>query len=103
MSALERRLEELGALLADPDVIARRGEFMKHSREHAELNDLVAAWQKYRQLLAEVAQSKHMLESESDAELREFAREELKSLEERRGGVEQDLKLLLLLKDPNDG
>src|SRR5690348_3344604 len=100
MSALERRLEEVGALLSDPDVIAKRGEFLKLSREHAELSPLVAAWQGYQKLLADVEQAKLMSE---DAEMRELAREELKALEEKRGAAEQALKLLLLPKDPNDG
>jgi len=100
MSALDRRLEEVGALLSDPDVIAKRGEFMKLSREHAELSPLVAAWKGYQKLLAELEQAKLMSE---DPEMKELAREELKALEEQRGAAEQELKLLLLPKDPNDG
>jgi peptide chain release factor 1 len=102
MAALERRLDELGALLADPDVIGRRGEFARLSREHAELGPLVAAWQGFRRLADELAQAKLLAESESDAELRELARDELRALEERRGDTELALKLLLLPKDPND-
>ena len=103
MSALERRHEEVGALLADPDVIARRAEFMKLSREHAELDPLVAAWRTYRKLLADLAQARQVLETESDAEMKALAREDLEALEARRAGAEHELKLLLLPKDPNDG
>jgi len=103
MSALERRSEEVAALLSDPDVIARRAEFMKLSREHAELDPLVAAWRGYRKLVADIAQAKHMLDTESDAELRELAREDMKALEEQRTVAEQELKVLLLPKDRLDG
>jgi len=103
MSALERRSEELAALLSDPDVIGRRAEFMKLSREHAELDPLVAAWRGYRKLVADAAQAKQMLETESDAELRELAREDFKAIETQRIAAEQELKLLLLPKDPNEG
>src|SRR5690349_24484727 len=98
MTALARRLEEVAALLGDPDVIARRAEFMKLSREHSELEPLVSAWKEYAKLLADLAQAKHMLETESDADLRELAREDVKQLEERRGSAEQSLKVLLLPK-----
>jgi peptide chain release factor 1 len=103
MSALERRLEEVGALLSDPDVIGRRAEFMKLSREHAELDPLVAAWRDHRKLLGDLVAAKQMADGETDPEMRELAREELKALEERRAASEQALKLLLLPKDPNDG
>jgi peptide chain release factor 1 len=103
MAALDRRLEEISALLSDPDIIAKRAEFMKLSREHAELDPLVAAWKAYAKLIGDLAQAKQMLATESDADLRELAQEDVKSLESLRGAAEQQLKLLLLPKDPNDG
>ncbi len=103
MTALERRLEEVGALLGDAGVISRRVEFLRLSREHAELDPLVAAWRVYRKLITDLADAKHVLEHESDPEMRDLARDELRDLEERRVAAEQQLKLLLLPKDPNDG
>ena len=102
MAALERRHEEVSALLGSPDVISKRAEFLKLSREHAELDPLVAAWRDYRKVIADLAQAKSMVETESDAELRELAKDELRSLDERRTRMEQDIKVLLLPKDPND-
>ena len=55
MATLERRHEELGALLGTAEVINKRAEFMKLSREHAELDPLVAAWKDYDKLLADLA------------------------------------------------
>src|SRR5262245_21881923 len=102
MAALERRHEEVSALLGQPDVISRRAEFLKLSREHAELDPLVAAWRTYRKVGADLAQARAMVETESDAELRELAKDELRALEEQKARLEQDIKVLLLPKDPND-
>jgi peptide chain release factor 1 len=103
MATLERRHEELGALLGTAEVINKRAEFMKLSREHAELDPLVAAWKDYAKLLADFAAARQMADAEADPELRELARDEVKQLEERRAGAEQAIKILLLPKDPSDG
>jgi peptide chain release factor 1 len=102
MAMLERRHEEVGALLALPDVINKRAEFMKLSREHAELDPLVHAWRSYQKLLSDLGQARQMAEAEPSADLREMAREEVQQLEEARTAAEQSIKILLLPKDPND-
>ncbi len=103
MASLDRRHDELGALLGTAEVINKRAEFMKLSREHAELDPLVAAWKSYSKLVDDLAQARQMIEAEADAELRELAREEVKQLEDARLTAEHDLKILLLPKDPSDG
>jgi peptide chain release factor 1 len=103
MAALERRHDEVSALLGQAEIIAKRAEFLKLSREHAELDPLVAAWRTYRKVVADLEQARGMLESESDAELRELAKDDLRALDETRARMEQDIKVLLLPKDPNDG
>ena len=102
MAMLERRHEEVGALLALPDVINKRAEFMKLSREHAELDPLVAAWKSYQKLISDLAQARQMAEAEPSPDLRELAREEATELEQARAAAEQSIKILLLPKDPND-
>ena len=96
---LERRFQELEALLADPAVIANQVEFRKLSREHAELRDLVEAYRSYRKVLAEIEGNRELL---ADPDMKEMAEEELKSLAEDKERLEGDIKLLLLPKDPND-
>jgi peptide chain release factor 1 len=102
MAMLERRHEEVGALLSLPEVIGKRAEFMKLSREHAELDPLVHAWRSYQKLLGDLSQVRQMVDAEPNAELREMAREEAQQLERARDDAEQSLKILLLPKDPND-
>jgi len=103
MATLERRHEEVGALLGTAEVINKRAEFMKLSREHSELDPLVSAWKTYQKLLADLAQAKELADKESDGELRDLAREEAVALENQREAAEQQIKILLLPKDPNDG
>ncbi|MDX2086394.1 MAG: peptide chain release factor 1 [Kofleriaceae bacterium] len=103
MSALERRHDEVGALLGTAEVINKRSEFLKLSREHAELDPLVLAWRAYEKLIKDLAQAKQMADAETDPELREMAREEVRALEEQKEPAEHALKLLLLPKDPSDG
>jgi peptide chain release factor 1 len=102
MTTLERRHDEVSARLGLPEVINKRAEFLKLSREHAELEPLVAAWRGYRKLIDDLAQAKQVLETESDPDMRDMAREDLRSLDEQREAAEQAIKLLLLPKDPND-
>jgi peptide chain release factor 1 len=103
MQALERRHEELGSLLGTPEVINKRAEFLKLSREHSELDALVPAWKAYEKLLANLAQAKQMVDAETDSELREMAREEATQLEAQKHEAEQAIKILLLPRDPADG
>jgi len=102
MVTLERRHEEVGALLGTPEVISKRAEFLKLSREHSELDPLVAAWKNYRKLVGDLAQARQMADAEPDPELRELAREEMRALEEQRLVAEQAIKILLLPKNPDD-
>src|SRR5437762_1271039 len=101
MATLDRRHEELGALLGTAEVINKRAEFLRLSREHAELDPLVNAWKGYQKLLADLAQARQMAEAESDPELRELARDEARQLEDQRVAAEQAMKILLLPRDPS--
>src|SRR2546423_2355193 len=100
MATLDRRHEELGALLGTAEVITRRAEFLKLSREHAELDPLVRAWKDYQKLLGDLSQARQMADAETDPELRDLARDEAKQLEDQRVAAEQAMKILLLPKDP---
>jgi peptide chain release factor 1 len=100
MATLERRLEEVAALLATPEVINKRAEFMKLSREHSDLGPLVEGWLGYRKLRDDLASARAL--ADADPEMRELAHEEIRALEAALPEREAALKLLLLPKDPND-
>lgn len=96
---LERRFRELEAQLSDPAVISNQNEFRKFSREHAEIAPLVDAYRQHRKILEEIEGNRELL---TDPDMKEMAEEELSSLEERREQLENEIRLLLLPKDPND-
>jgi peptide chain release factor 1 len=96
---LERRYQELEAMLSDPAVIARQDEFRRLSREHADLTDLVTAYRRYRKVTEEMADNRELL---ADPEMKEMAEAELEALAEEKERLEGEIKLLLLPKDPND-
>ncbi len=103
MATLERRHEEVASLLGTAEVINKRAEFMKLSREHAELDPLISAWQTYKKLKDDLAAAKQMVDAETDPELREMARDEALQLEAKEAEYEQAIKILLLPRDPSDG
>ena len=96
---LERRYQELEALLSDPVVISNQPEFRKLAREHSDLSALVAAYRRYRKILSEIEDNCELL---ADADVKEMAEEELKGLEAEKDQLDADIQLLLLPKDPND-
>ncbi len=96
---LERRYQELEALLSDPTVISNQPEFRKFSREHSDLSELVATYRRYRKVLGEISDNRELL---ADPDMKEMAEDELKSLEAEKNQLDADIQLLLLPKDPND-
>ena len=99
---LEKQYAELEERLADPEVIRAQDVYQKLMKEHAELAPLVQAFRRYQHLDKELADSQSLLKDESDEDLKAMAREEIQSLKEQIGQVEEDLRVLLLPKDPND-
>ncbi|SHM40793.1 peptide chain release factor 1 [Vreelandella subglaciescola] len=96
------RFEELAMLLADPDVISDQKRFRGYSKEYAELEELVAAWQRYRGIEGDMQAAEDMRQ-DSDPEMRELAEMELDDGRERLTVLEDELKRLLVPKDPDDG
>lgn len=96
------RFEELQAELASPDVVMDQARFRKLMKEQADLAPLVETYREYKKASQDAEDSLALLEEENDEELRELAKEELADARERIGELEQQLKILLLPKDPND-
>ncbi|OJH38308.1 peptide chain release factor 1 [Cystobacter ferrugineus] len=98
---VERRFERLTADLANPDVIADSAKLQKVSKERASLEKLVETFRSYRKVLDDLKEVEAWLSS-SDADEKAYAREALPGLKTQREELEQQLKVLLLPKDPND-
>jgi peptide chain release factor 1 len=101
LEKLETRFEELTAQMADPAIIGDADQYRKISKQQSSFSEVVAKYREYKQAESELRQAREML-AESDAELREMARLEVERLEPEIVQIEQDLKILLLPKDPND-
>jgi peptide chain release factor 1 len=102
LNQIEARYEELTQTLASPEIVNDSSRYQKTAKAHAELSDIVEKYREYKDLTKGIADSKVMLADEKDPEMRAYAQEELDKLEARVGGVEEELKVLLLPKDPND-
>ncbi len=98
---VEQRFERLTAELSSPTVLADSAKLQKVSRERASIEKLVETYRAYKKLVAEIAGNEELLNG-SDEELREMAKLELPALREKRAAMDEELKLLLLPKDPND-
>jgi len=99
---LESKLVNLEKKLSDPVLIANQREYTKVAQQHAQLTKLAALSSRYQKISDELAQSKKMLQEERDPELLELVKNEIEDLKERAAEIEDDIKLLLLPKDPND-
>ncbi len=102
LEALEDRYEELSQMLGDPAVIALPGKYEKAARAHAETRNIVEKYREYKSIRENISGIRQILEEESEDELLRMAKEELTHLEEERTAREEELKILLLPKDPND-
>src|SRR6185312_3358704 len=98
----EAKYEELTQALASPEIVSDSSRYQKTAKAHSELQSIVEKYREYKDLTRGIRESKAMLQDDSDPEMRELAQQELDSLEERVGTVEEELKVLLLPKDPND-
>jgi len=101
LDGVEARYLELETLLADPEVVKDQSVYQKYIREHAEIGKVVAVYRDYRHTQAGIEESQELLK-DGDPEIKDLAREELDKLSLRQERLEEELKRLLVPKDPND-
>jgi peptide chain release factor 1 len=101
LKGVEDRFRELEQLLSDPEVVQNRDLYQKYIREHAEISPIVAAFREYRNVDGELDDSIELL-SDDDPEIKEMAGEEVARLEKEKERLTEELKILLIPKDPLD-
>ncbi len=101
LAGIAARYEELERLLADPQVAADYERVAEYAQERSTLQPLAEGYYEYRAILEQIDEAEQLLDS-ADSELRELAEEELETLRRRRDELEEQLRLLLLPKDPRD-
>ncbi|MDR1918510.1 MAG: peptide chain release factor 1 [Tannerellaceae bacterium] len=103
LDGLVSRFEEVGTLITDPAVIADMKRFVKLNKEYRDMEKIMSARAEYISVLNGMEEAKTLLETEQDAEMREMAREECETCSARIPGLEEEIKLLLVPSDPQDG
>ncbi len=99
---IKERYDEITALLSDPSTVAEQKKFRDLSKEHTELTPIVKALARYEKILNDISGNKEIVDTAGDAELTALALAELKDLKVSQEQVEDELKSLLVPKDPND-
>lgn len=102
LEGIERSFMDLEQELADPEVYNNQERYKKVTMAHAELGEVVTAFREYKQLMSDLEDNKEMAK-DSDPEIREMAEMEIAEIKERLPKLEEELKFLLLPKDPMDG
>ena len=97
-----RKYEDINAELASPDVTSDQGRFRRLMKEQSDLTPLVEAYTAYKKANKDISDSLEMLEEENDDDMREMLKEELSDAKSRVEKLENEIKILLLPKDPND-
>ncbi len=102
LDKVRTRYEELTRLLGDPDVLANQERFRSLSKEHSDLTPLMKVFDDYRKVQRDLEGLREITETSSEAEMKQLAYEELAGLKAKSERLEEELKTLLIPKDPND-
>ncbi len=99
LEAVEKRYEELTKLIADPEVISNQAEWQKAIKEHASIEDIVIKFREYKKTKQDMEEAEELMQ---DPEMKELAEGEYYSAKEQLPKIEEELKVLLIPKDPDD-
>jgi peptide chain release factor 1 len=99
---IEDRYQELSRQLSDPQVIGQPAEYARTAKAAADLSEIVQKFEEYKGLLLRISEARHILAEDSDREIREMAQAEVDELTARQGEMEEELRTLLIPRDPND-
>lgn len=99
---IEEKFEDLNYKIGDPEVIADQNQWRELVKEHSDIEPIVAKFREYKEALQGIEDSKEMLSEDSDKDFLEMVKAELLDLESEKAALEEELKIMLLPKDPND-
>ena len=102
LDGIEGRFEEVGTLITDPSVIADQKRYVKLTKEYHDLELIVNATRRYRQMLSNIEEAQEVLKTETDEEMRALAKEEIDVANEELPKLEEEIKILLVPADPDD-
>src|SRR5216117_3247510 len=99
---IEERSHEIARVLSDPAIFGQPAEYARLRKEHADTLEIVEKFTEYREVLKRLGEARHILAEGGDRELAELAQTEIDELSARQAALEEELKKLVLPKDPND-
>ena len=102
LETILERYDRLTELTADPNVLADMNKWKEYAKERADMEETVEKYKEYKKIEDERASAEELLKSESDAEMKELLQDEIKTCKEKLETINEELKILLLPKDPND-
>lgn len=102
LEAIKKRFEEVSQLIVQPDAMSNMDHYAKLNKEYRDLEKVVNKYNEYDLVLQQIKSAKNVLETEKDEEFREMAKAELDDLYPQQEGLEEELKVMLIPKDPND-
>ncbi|NIR47143.1 peptide chain release factor 1 [candidate division KSB1 bacterium] len=102
LQKIEQRHQELSELMMDPEIAQDPDSFKEIAKEKSSLDKTIETYQEYKQVVSTIEEDETVLKQEIDEELRELAEQEIEEMQKKRDELEDELKLLLLPKDPND-
>jgi peptide chain release factor 1 len=102
LEGLRQKFEEIGQQITDPAVMSDMKRYISLNKEYRELEPIVEAYDRYKNILSNITSARSILSTEKDDEMREMAKMELDSLEQEGETLEEDIKLLLIPADPQD-
>ncbi|HHV06847.1 MAG TPA: peptide chain release factor 1 [Firmicutes bacterium] len=102
LAEIEQNYEEMGRLMADPELLARQEEWQQLAKDHAGLEPIVTAYREHKKVEKELAENEELLNEKLEPDFLELVESEIETLKARKEELEQELKVLLIPKDPLD-
>ena len=99
LEAVEKRYEELNKLISDPEIISKQNEWKNYMKEHSDIEDIVLKYREYKKVEKQMNDAKELMD---DPEMKELAELDFEDAKEKLPKIEEELKILLIPKDPND-
>jgi peptide chain release factor 1 len=102
LEAIKVKYDEIEQLMSDPDVMSDMKKYIKLSKDYKSLQPIMGAYEKYKNLLANIDNAKDIIHNEKDEEFRSLAKEELEAITNEKNKLEEDIRLMLVPEDPED-
>ena len=102
LEAINKKYLEIEQKVQDPNIVNDMKNYVKLNKEYKDLEPIITAYHQYKDVLSNIDNAKHVLETEKDEDFRDMAKEELNELAVKKEKMEEDIRLMLIPKDPQD-